>query len=287
MKKKDLNKKNTSKKTKTSRLLDVLLVVFILIFLGSGGYLIHYYYTINKSEQSFSELADLIVEDDMEPATPGDSEVDENGNPLNQKPKYVEVDGEMILARYSELYKKNKDLAGWLRIPDTPIDYPVMFTPEDPEHYLRRDFDGNYSISGTLFIDERNDLKEFSDNTIIYGHHMKSGTMFGSLQKYEDEKFFQEHKYIYFDTIYEKGTYEVIAAFKTQIYEKNYKGFVFYDFINAETEQDFTIFVDQVQRMTPYDSVGSVHYGDKLLSLSTCAYHVENGRYVVIAKKID
>ncbi len=290
-------KKNNSKKKgesakskknrKVSRLLDVLLVVFILTFLGSAGYLAYYFYTINKSEQGFSDIADLKVDDE----TIGDQQYfKKNGEVATDEDedKYVEVDGKYILAKYSEIYKKNKDFIGWISIPDTPIDYPVMQTKEDPEHYLRRDFDGNYSISGTIFIDERANIEdEVSDNIIIYGHHMKSGTMFGSIQKYEDEAYFNKHKYIYFDTIYERGTYEVIAAFKTQIYSDDYDGFVVYNFVDENEEGQMLSYISSCQSLTPYDTRNTAGVGDKLITLSTCSYHVDNGRYVVVAKKID
>ncbi|MBR1507367.1 MAG: class B sortase [Eubacterium sp.] len=282
-----------TKKNKKGIILDILLVVFILIFVGTGGYLIYYYHTINKSEKGFSEVAGLINEDVSDS---GDTFYARDGETIETKEstgeeytgeKYVKVGDKLILARYKDIYEKNNDFAGWISIPDTPIDYPVMHTPKDPEFYLRRDFDKNYSIAGTIFIDERDDLEKPSDNIIIYGHHMKSGTMFGSLQKYEDEKYYRSHKLIYFDTLYERGTYEVIAAFRTQIYSDDYAGFVCYNFIDADNAEDFDDFVTSCKALTGFETGVSASYGDKLISLSTCSYHVDDGRFVVIAKKID
>ena len=282
-----MDKKTEEKRPKKkSILLDIILVLFILVFIGCGIYLLRYYHDINKTEKGFNEIAELIIEDDT--LQDEDSDKYDTGSSTDaEEVKYIMVDGKRILARYSEIYKRNNDFAAWIKIPGTKIDYPVMFTPNNLEYYLRRDFDGNYCISGTLFIDDRDNIEEMCDNTIIYGHHMKSGTMFGSLESYEDVKFFREHKYIYFDTIYKMGTYEVIAAFRTQLNGTSSSGYNPYSLINAENKEEFDSFVSTCQSLTPYSTGNTAEYGDKLITLSTCAYHVANGRYIVVAKRIE
>ena len=194
-----------------------------------------------------------------------------------------------ILAKYTALYEQNHDLIGWLTIDSTKIDYPVMYTPSDEEYYINRDFGGKSSSSGTLFANSENTFEPdgiMSDNVIIYGHNMKNGTMFGALMDYKDESFYKEHTVIRFDTIYEQAEYEIIAVFFSQVYNKNDDVFKFYNFINAEDESDFNTYVDNIRHLSIYNCAAAAVYGDELITLVTCAYHVENGRFVVVAKKI-
>ncbi|MGN0435602.1 MAG: class B sortase [Wujia sp.] len=287
--KKKSNKKKSRKRSKKQRVIyTVLMLVFFAIFLGCAIYLFVYYYSSYKSEKRFNELRDLTTEDaDFDyssiGATPIDADVASDGD---SEPKFVEIDGKIIQSKFAQLYSMNPDFIGWIKIDDTIIDYPVMMTPRYEEYYLYKDFDKNYSRAGTIFVDTSSDIEKPSDNIIIYGHHMQTGKMFHELSEYSDEEYYKEHKYIEFDTLYGDGKYEVIAAFKTQIYEQEYTGFKYYTFFNAKNEAAFDNYVKNCMALTPYETSGA-EYGDKLITLSTCSYHVENGRYVVVAKKIE
>lgn len=191
----------------------------------------------------------------------------------------------MVLRKYSELYKRNSDFYGWLTIGDTVINYPVMYTPEDQDYYLHRDFDKDYSDPGTLFIDISCDVETPGDNLIIYGHNMLSGKMFASLLNYESEEYYRKYKYIQFNTLDGEGVYEVIAAFRSKLQKPNYKGFRYYKFFGSKNEAEFNDYVYNCRINTPYNTADA-QYGDKLITLSTCAYHAKDGRFVVVAKKI-
>ena len=274
------------KKGKHEGFLNFLLVFFILVFLGSGGYLGYYYYNIHKSEKLSSDLEEMVDEDafsgeDFYYATAGDAEA---GSPAAVM--FKEVDGKMILSKYAELYEKNKDLIGWLFIPGTNINYPVMYTPEDEEFYLRRNFNKESSTSGTLFVSQYSDVIKPSDNVVIYGHNMKAGTMFHALLSYSDEEYYQEHKTVIFNTIYGNAEYEVIAAFKSNIKEIDDTSFKYYQFYDAASKEEFDDYVSNCKALTPYDIPVNAAYGDKLITLSTCSYHTDEGRYVVVAKRV-
>ncbi len=275
------------KKTVKDRLLDVLLIFFILVFVGCGGYLGYYYYMIHKGQARAEELSEMIPEDDeyvdeeFYYATAGDAE---SGTPAVAM--FTEIDGKMILTKYSKLYEMNKDMVGWLYIPGTLISYPVVQTPEDEEYYLRRDFDKKDSMSGTLFVSKYSDVVKPTDNVVIYGHNMKAGTMFHALLEYENEDFYKEHKTVIFNTIYGNAEYEVIAAFKTNIKEVDDTGFKYYQFFDADVPEEFDDYVLNCKNLTPYDIPVTASYGDKLITLSTCSYHTDEGRYVVVAKRV-
>lgn len=109
-------------------------------------------------------------------------------------------------------------MVGWVSVADTNINYPVMQTPDNPNFYLKHGFDKIYSDYGCPYIQENCDVKTPSDNLVIYGHHMKNGTMFSDLTKFEDKSFWESHKTITFNTLTDKQEYEVVAVFKTVAY---------------------------------------------------------------------
>lgn len=185
--------------------------------------------------------------------------------------------------KYAKLYAQNSDYIGWLRINGTGIDYPVMQSKDDPDFYLKHNFSKEYSRFGIPYMQANCNLS--SDNIIIYGHNIKSKSMFNKLTKYKDKDFYTAHKYITFDTLDEQRTYEVIAAFKTVAYSDS--GFQYYAFVNANTEEDFNAYIAKCKALSFYDTGVTAEYGDKLLTLSTCEYSQENGRFAVVAKLIE
>lgn len=189
-----------------------------------------------------------------------------------------------LLEKYAALYEENQDLAGWLSIEGTVIDYPVMQC-EDDEYYLHHDFFGNDSKYGCLYVRSVADVDTPGTNFIIYGHNMKDGSMFGDLDLYRRESFYREHPTISFDTLYEERTYEILAVFRSQVYHSGEDAFKYYQFYEAQTREEFDYFYENIKELALYDTGVTAEFGDTFLTLSTCAYHVEDGRFVVVAKK--
>ena len=192
---------------------------------------------------------------------------------------------------YTKLKKQNSDMIGWLKMPKTKINYPVMYTPDNPEFYLHANFEKQYSLSGTLFVAGDTDI-DISHNILIYGHHMMDGTMFGNLSKYIQEG----KRKLVFDilksedgSIYEHGKYKVIAAFKTSTrYPEPY-----YMYQEIDDKEIFDKYKKLISESNELDEPVECEYPDKLITLSTCSYHLWNhgqldhsGRYIVIAKKV-
>ena len=188
---------------------------------------------------------------------------------------------------YKDSYLANADMAAWLQIPGTVIDYPVMWTPRDEEYYLKKGFDGKKNANGCLILDTDSCLSPLTTNLIIHGHNMKSGAMFGSLTDYEDESYFEEHRNIILYTDACQRNYEVIAVFRSQVYKKTDQVFKFYKFFQADTEEEFDDFYENIKALSLYDTGVTASFGDHFLTLSTCAYHVEYGRFVVVAKEVE
>lgn len=191
----------------------------------------------------------------------------------------------VVLPEYEAIVAENEDFAGWITIEGTKVDYPVMLTKSDADYYLKRNFNGQNDINGTLFMDARTNLESRSTNIIVYGHNMKSGEMFGSLKKYLDEEYWSAHRQILFDTIYEKGTYEIFAVCLAQVQYQNTAGFRYYDFIQADSEEEFEEFLDNIEQLSVFTAAEMPVYGDELLTLSTCNSYVEDGRLFLVAKK--
>ena len=169
----------------------------------------------------------------------------------------------------------------------------------DEEYYLNRDFDKNYSLNGCPIMDTdsvvgtgtaANDYKdgtEPSTNLIIHGHNMKNGDMFGDLDKFRDKSFYETHKIIQLQTLYEDREYEIISVFLSQVYLKSQTDvFKYYKFFQANTEKEFDDFYGNIKKLALYDTGVDAEFGDEFISLSVCAYHVENGRLVVVGKRI-
>ena len=182
------------------------------------------------------------------------------------------------------LHRENPDCIGWIKIEGTAIDYPVMYHPSEKNYYLHRDFYGEYSANGCLFLSELCN-PETSDNLIIYGHHMNSGKMFAALDQYKDSAYYQEHPLISYNTLQGSETYQIFAVFCTPVYTGN--DFLYYTFTKAEGAADYHGYIKAVKERSLYDTGISAVFGDKLLTLSTCEYSQRNGRVVVVAKKIN
>ena len=255
---------------KAQRRRSILLSVLGLCVVFSVGYLIYYYSYYEKNDIEYSELSTLVKED-------SGGTVEINYTEKQDKPP--------ILKKYETLYNKNRKLIGWLKIEGCDIDYPVMQTSNN-EYYLDHNYNQEYDKNGSLFLDKDCDAAFPNDNMIIYGHHMKSGKMFGNLNYYSKESFWEDNKEFTFDTIYETGTYAVMYVFRSKIYSEEEIVFKYYQFIDATSENEFNSKMEEMANMSLYDTGVTASYGDRLITLSTCDSSEEDGRFVVVAKKI-
>lgn len=247
-------------------------VVAVLCF----GYFGIYYFYSARTSMDYNELAALKGSEALSST--------QERNEFSLHKQSVKMPD--VLDEYKTLYEKNKKLIGWLKIDDTIIDYPVMQTNNN-EYYLEHNFNQEYDRNGSLFLDCDCQIYPRSTNLIIYGHHMKSGQMFGQLQKYAKESYGKKHSIIQFDSIYEKATYQVMYVFRSQVYSENDVVFKYYQFIEANSEKEFNSYMQEMAKLSLYDTGVTASYGDSLLTLSTCDNSQEDGRFVVVAKRIQ
>ena len=194
------------------------MAAFTALFSVSAYFVYDCYKQAQKQEELYDNLAAVV-----ESAEDTDSET-----------PVLYTEEKTVLPELAELYLQNSDLAGWICIEDTNINYPVMHTPENPDFYLKHGFDKEYSDYGCPYVQDNCDVQKPSDNVVIYGHHMKNGSMFADLEKFKSKEFWQEHKTISFSTVTDRYEYEIVAVFKTVVYTDSPDSFKYYHFVNAE-----------------------------------------------------
>lgn len=228
-----------------------------------------YFYQGREAEQEIDSLREIKEEAKWD----GPGGADASG----QEPENTGA----ILPQYQELYSMNQDFIGWLTVDGTAIDYPVMWTPQDTEYYSHRGFDGADSANGLLFMDGACNTDTAGGNVIIYGHNMKNGSMFADLLEYGKQSYWEEHPTIQFDTLYETRVYEIAAVAKTGNIDLLPFGFV------DASEEEFEKAAAAMKENALYDTGVEMSYGEDFLTLATCDYSVDNGRMVVMARRIE
>lgn len=256
----------------------ILVAVCLFLCIVSFGYLGAYYQVSAKSAREFEELSAL--------KKAGAWGVSSNNKKVEVHLTDKDTSVPDILPEYEKIHQKNQKLIGWVKIDDTIIDYPVMQTSNN-EYYLDHNFNQEKDNNGSIFMDKDCIAYPRSQNLILYGHHMRSGKMFGDLEKYAKESYYKEHSIIQFDTIYEKGTYQVMYVFRAKVLKENEIAFKYYQFIDAISGEEFNSYMKEMERMSLYDTGVTAEYGDDLLTLSTCDNSQTDGRFVVVAKRVQ
>ena len=186
--------------------------------------------------------------------------------------------------KYAYLYAINPELVGWIKIDGTNLDVQVV-QASDNKKYLKTDFYGRNSRYGCPYFDYRGDAKYFTDNNVIYGHHMSDGLMFSNLDKYKTIDGYKESPIIQYDTIYQTYYFKIFAAFITNSRAKDDNDYVFnYTVTDFASDDKFMSFVQEIQKRSIFNTTVNVLPDDKLLTLSTCSHEFSNARLVVVAR---
>ena len=234
-----------------------MITLCLIIFAFVLCYLIYNFNVDTQDQKQFDDMAQTIVIDEMDNDNSNDNE--NNG--------------------IESLIAENSDCIGWLRISATKIDYPVMQTKGNPQYYLRRDFNKQYSYMGTPFMDSRCDIN-YDNNLIVYGHNMKDGKMFADLLRYKDKEYCKLHNIINFITPNEVQKYEVVAVCKVKSDDE------WYEYTCQKNKDSFNNLTPHIKDKSLYQIDEPIEYGDNFLTLSTCEYSQKDGRLIVIAVRI-
>ena len=184
------------------------------------------------------------------------------------------------------LQQENSDIVGFLEIENTDISYPVL-QGNDNEYYMNHNYKKEKSKNGSIFLDKDYDWNIPSNNFLIYGHNLNNGTMFQELLKYSDESYYREHPEITFTTTDEEAKYDIISVFRSKVYNTTDNVFKYYFFINPKTEGEYNDYIKNIKEKSLYNIEKTAEYGTQLITLSTCSYHVKDGRFVVVGAKVQ
>lgn len=231
-----------------------MITICFIIFAIVLCYLIYNFNIDSQGQKQFDDMAQTISIEDT------DDNTENNNNGI------------------TDLINRNSECIGWIRISGTKIDYPVMQTKDNPQYYLRRDFNKQYSYLGTPLMDSRCDVN-YDNNLIIYGHNMKDGKMFADLLKYREHSYFKEHNIIHFITENGIQKYEVLAVCKVKDTDE------WYGYTCQTDKESFSNLISHIKDKSLYFTQDEIQYGDYFLTLSTCEYSQTNGRLIVIAKR--
>ena len=265
--------------TKISKIRKFIIVLLVLIIIGAVGYLGLEAYKIYKQKEKYDELAQFLI-----------------SNTINNNEQKIEVDNTIEetqvvtqrMDKIKELNKTNNDIVGWIEIPNTTINYPVL-KGKDNSFYLNHDYEKKFNNLGSIFLDKDVDIDKPSTNLLMYGHRNKSNMMFEHVYKYRNESFYKEHPDIRFTTLNSDSEYTIIGAMNAKSYEFNEdldgNAFKFYNFIEANNEEEFNYYINNIKSNSLYNIEETAKYGDELITLCTCEYTQKNGRFIVVAKK--
>ena len=262
------------------RLYDVLLGLCILVFAVSGGTLGYKIIAQRKNDGRLEALSEMLEE---QAGAGTGMEGAKEELPEQTEEDVYRIQREARVKAYSKVREQNGDMVGWVKVDGTKIDYPVLQSPETPDFYLKHDFDKKSSPYGAPYASEMCDLSSDCRNILIYGHHMKNGSMFAALDGYLDPDFREEHPIVEFDTMEDYGDYEVMGVFALDATDQSDP---LYSWIFCSDEEAFGEFVSYVKERSVYDTGIDAQWGDHLVTLVTCEYTHKNGRLLVVAKKI-
>lgn len=246
----------------------LILAILIILMIVSTIYVI-YFFRLKFQAKEESNLLNSIKIERMQ-------------IPENSKEKVIITER---MLQVKELQKQNSDIVGWIEIEGTNINYPVL-QGTDNEYYLDHDYKREKTAKGSIFLNKDYDWNIPSTNLLIYGHNMKNGEMFEDLLNYSSEEYYKNHPIIRFTTANEDKEYEIFSAFRARVYYKSETNvFRYYNFINANSEEEYNEFIKNAKSSALYDTGINASYGEKLITLITCSYHVNDGRFVVIGKE--
>lgn len=259
--------------------------LFLAVFIASGIWLGYYGVSTVASDRAIVDMGETItrlrvLNDENEVGA-------KTGPEPEQAPDEATAsmpEADTLLAYYRELAAENPDLTGWVSISDTVVDYPVMYTPGEPQRYLHRDFQNHRSVAGVPFLDARCDPQSRTENKILYAHNMRSGQMFAPLIGYLEPDFLEAHPTIHFDTLSQRGSYTVIAVLQINLAS-----------MDAPSMQCYRLFdtalLEEVDAMNVYLQhyatvcTGEIQRYDQILTLSTCQHLGSIDRLVVMARQ--
>lgn len=259
----------------------IKIALLLVIFVGAAAVLLLLQQEDIQTEQNYSALQQIAGGN-----TASSKSAQTNSSQPTETSDQTQTEGDaggnlqkttVSKQSYNELKALNSDFDGWLQIPNTNLNYPVMLNKADKNYYLHRDFYGNYSSYGVPFADDRYDYG-VSNNLVIYGHDMQNSMMFSQLANYRDIAYYQAHPQIFYTNVDGEAAYQIFAAFAINIDSDD---FDYHNYINLNADQ-YQQYLSEIATRQFYDTGITPNFGDKLICLSTCINDQDDGRLVVV-----
>ncbi len=301
-KKKD--KKPKKKSSSADLIRRIILGISIAAIIISAAVLINEYRLSNENNELEQEISNLIIDVESTTEKEDTTKKDEDEEPeITQEPttapltpeeQWAQIKEEypnvvfpdFIQLKYAKLYATNRDFVGYLEADGVGLSLPVVQGDNDDE-YMEKNFYGKKTKYGCPFVTHLNDIINLDQNTIIFGHHMNNGTVFGALDKYKSIDGFKKAPVITFNTLYADYSWKIVAAFVTNAYKEQDNGYVFrYYFTTLSTQERFSAYLNEISQRSLYDTGVDVLPTDKLLTLSTCSHEFDDARFVVVARLV-
>lgn len=283
---------------KRERLRKLLFLAALLIFLGSGVFLLIHYLTTAADKAENDTLRSIYystAQPEAEAVSGNTAEQPALPETLSPEVEAFYEENPDALHNFAGLLEINPDTIGWIRVGDTGIDYPV-FRGTDNDFYLKHDSQQAYSRSGSVFADYRTSIEKGSESdiTILYAHNMESnGEYFEKLTNYSPWEnglsYYCETPVIDFDTLYEAGKWKIFGAVYCTVDENYGEVFHYPDKVDFKDKDDFFTYMADVMNRSLFYTDVDIQYGDQLLVMSTCYFPVDrnvNGRIVLYARKV-
>lgn len=244
------------KRRKSNKWLMRLLTLVMIAAIGAAGYAGYNIFSEAREYEESDTAYDFVVGE----ATKDDTEYSIDFNTLAQI---------------------NPDITGWIRMDGTPINYPVVFNPEKGDYYLKHLFTGEYNNAGCVYIDPHNQSDMSDKNTVIYGHNMRNGTMFAVLANYKKQEYYKSSQKIYYLASDGRAfMFEPFAGYVTT-------GSDAYVQVTFADDNDFMNYVSDKIRKSTFRSETEIGPEDQIVTLSTCSYHVNDGRFALFCKSTE
>ena len=279
--------KQFDKKKILNRMIYFILILLIIL---SSAYIVKSFVSKIEATKEKELLNSVTVDEVTENKGENIGNSEKNGQNVGEKSKEEnnkekQQDSLKRIAQVKKLQEEYKNIIGWIEIKDTNISYPVV-QGKDNEFYLTHDYKGDKAERGAIFLDSNYNWDISGNNFMIYGHYMLNDEMFTDLTKYVKEDFYKKHPIIRFTTENKDAEYDIIAVFRSKVYNKSDKNvFKYYQFINSESEKEYNNFIKNIKEESLYEIEETAKYGEQLITLTTCSYHTEDGRFVVVGRK--
>lgn len=241
----------------------LMTIVCLVVFIASAFYLVDALYDYYTNRQVLADIQDVYRENKEEAV-----EIDRNDSQTT------------VRSSFRDILSINNNIIGWITMNGTMVDYPIL-QAKDNAYYLNRNYKEEDSRAGSIFMDYRNDVTQQERNTILYGHYMKDGSMFGQLKRFLDEEFFEQNPYFYFDTLYDSYEVEIFSVYHTTT-----------DFYYIETDfannEAYHTFLDDIKERSEVTTDIELGTDDQIITLSTCDYLLDRdkGRLVIHGKLV-